>query len=286
MPLRFLERTSLAEHARSLALATYTPELHLSGLLTGVDNVRHDVYLERETSRRCARTHLRPYRKIWSGRRSRQRRSISESKFGECRGFSSRVFREDCSTRGTPPPPKPADRAADFKRVLAELQVVALNSAKEKGNISIDLLLRLAILKVLRTELSNQFNAVLERCRTKLKSFEGPRSGAKGAEVRDRFLKFQVSKKAILRKASSEIFNTLREVEKETVARMRRSLFGDLENNAYELFLNRLVFTDDESDDYLNAEHYVMLGNYDRDPDRFEMLGEIAHDFLTTVRTA
>src|SRR5512133_2964719 len=45
MPLRFLERTSLAEHARSLSLATYTPEIHISGLLTGVDNVRHDVYL-------------------------------------------------------------------------------------------------------------------------------------------------------------------------------------------------------------------------------------------------
>ena len=283
MPLRFLERTSLAEHARSLTLATYTPELHLSGLLTGVDNVRHDVYLSAKLLD-VARGHISDLIEKYGAVEDlvkedplANRNSANAGAFPAA--FSARI----APTRGTPPPPKPADRAADFKRVLAELQVVALNSAKEKGNISIDLLLRLAILKVLRTELSNQFNAVLERCRTKLKSFEGPRSGAKGAEVRDRFLKFQVSKKAILRKASSEIFNTLREVEKETVARMRRSLFGDLENNAYELFLNRLVFTDDGRDDYLNAEHYVMLGNYDRDPDRFEMLGEIAHDFLTTL---
>src|SRR4051812_42471605 len=57
MPLRFLERTSLADHAKSLSLATYTPELPITGLVAGVDNVRHDVYLSPKFSE-LTRAHI------------------------------------------------------------------------------------------------------------------------------------------------------------------------------------------------------------------------------------
>src|SRR6516225_1812707 len=46
--------------------------------------------------------------------------------------------------------------------------------------------------------------------------------------------------------------------------------------------MNRLLFTEDGHDDYLNAEHYVMLGNYERDPDRFQTLLSFAYEFLKT----
>ncbi len=51
----------------------------------------------------------------------------------------------------------------------------------------------------------------------------------------------------------------------------------------YELFLNRLVFTEDGQDNLLNAEHYVMLGNYDRDKDRFETMRKIAAQYLKSL---
>ncbi len=51
----------------------------------------------------------------------------------------------------------------------------------------------------------------------------------------------------------------------------------------YELFLNRLVFTEDGQDNLLNAEHYVMLGNYDRDKDRFETMRDIAARYLNRL---
>ena len=44
-PFSFLQRGSLAERARQFSLASYTPSLTLEGLLTGIDNVRHDVFL-------------------------------------------------------------------------------------------------------------------------------------------------------------------------------------------------------------------------------------------------
>src|SRR5439155_25317958 len=36
---------SLADHARQLNFASYTPSIRLEGLVRGVDNLRHDVYL-------------------------------------------------------------------------------------------------------------------------------------------------------------------------------------------------------------------------------------------------
>ena len=94
-------------------------------------------------------------------------------------------------------------------------------------------------------------------------------------------------KKIILRKTGQEIFETLREVEKSTLARTRRSLFGEETSGGsyftYPLFLNRLLFSEDGRDDYLCAEHYVMLGNWDRDPDRYGRMREVVSGFLRSL---
>ena len=103
-------------------------------------------------------------------------------------------------------------------------------------------------------------------------------------EYRERLAAFQVKKKIILRKTGQELFQTLREVEKETLARTRRSLFGEETDDgsyfSYPLFLNRLALSEDGRDDYLCAEYYVMLGNWDRDADRYGRMREIASGFF------
>ena len=40
---------------------------------------------------------------------------------------------------------------------------------------------------------------------------------------------------------------------------------------------------EDGRDDYLCAEHYVMLGNWDRDPDRYAAMREIVRTFLRSL---
>jgi class 3 adenylate cyclase len=99
-------------------------------------------------------------------------------------------------------------------------------------------------------------------------------------EVRERFAQFQINKRSVMRRAGQDLFSMMRDAEKETLAKTRRSLLGDTAALAYELFMNRLVFTEDGRDDWLMAEHYVMLGNYDRDPDRLQVMREIAAKFL------
>jgi len=131
-----------------------------------------------------------------------------------------------------------------------------------------------------------------------LKTYEGIRQG-KGVEYRERVAAFQVRKKIILRKTGQDLFETLRELEKETLARTRRSFFGEAKAGeakegeagsgtasalaSYGLFVNRLAFSEDGRDDYLCAEHYVMLGNWDRDPDRYPRLQDVVWNFVRSL---
>lgn len=275
MAFGFLQRGSLHEHARQVQLSSYAPSLQFDGLARGVDNIRHDVALSGRFME-SARQHI--FRLI--------------TKHGQIETLMDQPpVAARPATRVMLPPVagQTAGRAADssdFKRALVDLHVAALNRAKADNSISVDLLARLAAVKFQRSEMMAQFAQALERCRAKLKGYEGPRQAfaAKGVELRDRFAKFQISKKAILRKVGQDLFSTMREIEKESLSRMRRSLFGDAESATYDLFLNRLLYTEDGRDDYLNAEQYVMLGNYDRDPDRFETMQSIACDFLRSLQ--
>jgi class 3 adenylate cyclase len=275
MPFPFLQRGNLADSARQLSLTSYVPSIILENLVPGIDNVRHDVFLSPRFTD-TARTHIL---KLIA------KHGNVEDLIGSDPYSSGRAApRPNGRTVGAPAPPKNGD-PGEFKRQLADLHIASLNRGKAENNFSLDLLFRLAVLKFQRAEMTNQFNQALERCRARVKQYEGPRQAVPGTaiELRDRFAKFQINKKNVLRRVGQDLFLTIREVEKESLSRTRRSLFGEVAPGSYDLFLNRLIFTEDGRDDFLNAEHYVMLGNYDRDPDRFQTMQEIAGRFLKSL---
>ena len=255
-------------------LAASTPFVSLEGLSVGVDNLRHDVVL----SARFA-----------EAARAQIARLIA--RHGELEGLLSAEAPQ--STQGPSwmraqagKATKPKKDPSEWRALLTELQVASLNRAKREFKLSVDLLARLAVTKFLRTEMNQQFLQVLERCRVLLKSYDNLRA-QKAHEYRERLAQFQVRKKIILRKTGQEIFETLREVEKSTLARTRRSLFGEETTGGsyftYPLFLNRLLFSEDGRDDFLCAEHYVMLGNWDRDSDRYGRMREVVSVFLRSL---
>ena len=259
-----------AEEMEPPRLARYTPALSLEGLQLGVDNLRHDVYL---SARFVEQARLQVARLI--------------VRHGDMEGLLAAEALERAQGHwflGSNPAWKAPTKtgAAELKPLLTGMNVAALNRAKAAENLAVDVLARLAIIKFLRIELNSQFAQMLERGRVMLKSYEGVRQ-QKALEYRERVAAFQVAKKIILRKTGQDLFRTLREIEKETLARMRRSLFGNRGEAGYKLFLNPLIFTEDGRDTYLNAEHYVMLGNFERDPDRFSNIRRIAGEFLQSL---
>ncbi|MGA8764712.1 MAG: hypothetical protein WB562_17715 [Candidatus Sulfotelmatobacter sp.] len=254
-------------------LVSSAPSIALEGLAVGVDNLRHDVALT-PVFVEAARAQI----------------SRLIVRYGDMEGLLAaealqrtqgpswlRSAAAQTARRSTEP--------AEWKPLLAELHRTALNRAKKEEKISIDLLARLAVTKFLRLEMNQQFAQVLERCRVMLKNYDSMRQG-KAVEYRERVAAFQVQKKIILRKTGQDLFQTLREIEKETLGRTRRSLFGEQGSDrlgSYGLFVNRLAFSEDGRDDYLSAEHYVMLGKWDKDLDRYEHMLEITSGFLRAL---
>src|SRR3984957_11285614 len=247
-------------------LQYYGLTLGFSDLQLGVDNLRYDVFLSPRITADLS-FHLARY----------------ICRFGEV----ETLFEMDVpsatqgkfirAAEGTTKLRKPGP--ADLRTLLVSIHLAILNRAKAEGNPSIDLLGRLAVLKFIRTELHAQFARILEQCRMKSKSLEGLRQ-IKMVQTQELVSSFQVRKKIILRRAGQEGFRLIREIETETLAPPRRSLLGELPADCYRLFLNPLILTEDGRDDYLCAEHYYMFGNFDKDPDRFPGLRQLALNFL------
>jgi hypothetical protein len=252
-------------------LDSSTPVILLEGIPVGVDNLRHDVVLSPKFAE-LARAHIA---------RSLTRHGDLDALRSEAQANQGPSWMRS-QAQGT----RPKHDAGEWKAALTELLVASLNRAKKESRLSVDLLARLAVTKFLRSEMNAQFAQVLERCRVQAKNYDNARQQS-GLQYRERIAGFQVRKKIILRKTGQELFETVREVEKSTLGRTRRSLFGAETSTgtwfSYPLFMNRLLFSEDGRDDYLCAEHYVMLGNWDRDPDRYGRMREVASGFLRSI---
>src|SRR6266581_271058 len=220
-------------------LSTYFPALSLEGLQLGIDNVRHDVWLSPAFSK-AAGAHIGKLIAKYGNVES-----VMAAEAGGSAGARRNMFSKFV--------PALAKKSTDLKPLLLELHKAALNRAKAEGNLAIDLLARAAVLKFLRAELNTQFASALERCRTTLKGYEGVRQ-QKALEYRETVASFQIGKKNIIRQAGQELFRILREIERETLGRMRRSLFGFGEKSGenqiadYDVFLNHLIFLEEGRD--------------------------------------
>jgi class 3 adenylate cyclase len=249
-------------------LASYSPALTLHGIQLGIDNVRHDVWLSPAFTKPLG-AHI--------GKLIAKYGAIEAVISVETIAASS--LSRNMSSKFVSPP---VSKGADTKQLLLELHKSALNRAKAQGDIAIDLLARVAIIKFLRAELNYQFALALDRCRATLKSYEGVRQ-QKAFEYRETVASFQIRKKSVLRQAGQELFRTLREIERETLAKTRRSFFGDKLAADYNIFLNPLLFLDEGKDSFLTAEQYVLVGGFENDPDSFGNVRALACEFLQSV---
>jgi class 3 adenylate cyclase len=90
----------------------------------------------------------------------------------------------------------------------------------------------------------------------------------------------QSARRVVIRSVGQQVAQMLTDVEENVIAKARRALFGEDFAVIYDLLKNRLVFLDSGKDDVFFLQHYVLLGNYVRDLDRFEAMDELFQDFL------
>ena len=249
-------------------LTSYSPALSLDRLQLGIDNIRHDVWLSATFCEKVG-AHIANLIAKFGNVEGVMAAEGGSASAASRAGFSKFL-------------PAASKKNPDFKPLLLELHKTALNRAKAQNNLAVDLLGRAAVIKFLRAELNSQFSRILERCRTTLKSYAGVRQ-QKALEYRETVAGFQIAKKNILRQAGEELFRTLREIERETLASTRRSLFGENQNADYQVFVNQLIFLEEGRDSYLQAQHYVLIGGFDNDVDSIGNIRALVYEFLRAV---
>jgi hypothetical protein len=243
---------SAAEEART-ELKSYNVTLPMGSLAIGVDNIHHDVFLSPKFVQ-AAREYL----------------------FDVIRQFTSSTYLPGIELRATRGP----DSAA-FRKLLSELLQSALTQAKYHKNIEIDVLFRLSLLKFLTFEIGNQFaNLILEGKEWIRKRGEHFERSQQAHVIKARLSELQSARRAVIRRVGQQVAQIVADVEDVVIAKARRALFGDDFASYYELCKNRLIFLDGGKDDDFFLEHYVLLGNYARDPDRFEAMDTLFQEFI------
>src|ERR1700722_1563436 len=235
-----------------IRLEPYSAEIRIQSLSLGIDNIHYDVFL-------------------------------SPKFVAFARKYLLDTIRQAANLNlfyGSGHKPVAPENAA-FRKQLTELLQTSLTIAKFEQNIEIDLLHRIAVLKFLLTEIGNQLSSVIVECKEWIHSRGGHFEHSEQAHrMRARIAEIQADRKNIYRQAGQALFNTMRDLEENILAKSRRALFGDEYSEMYDLFKNRLLFVEGGNDEFLLLEHYVLLGNFVHDPDRFEVFDELLIDFV------
>ena len=246
----------IATEAARTELKRYNVTIPMGSLSIGVDNIHHDVFLSPKFAQ-AARDYL----------------------FDLMRQNTKAAYFPGIELRPTRGP----DSAA-YRKLLVELLQSGLTQAKYHKNIEMDLLFRLTLLKFLMAELGNQFaNVILEGkawIRQRGEHFE---RSQQAHVIKARLSELQSARRTVIRTVGQQVAQIHVDVEENVISKARRALFGDDFAPLYEMLKNRLIFLDGGKDDTYFLDHYVLLGNYTRDPDRFERIDTL---FLELLRNA
>lgn len=235
-----------------IALRAQSAQVPLTGLSIGTDNIHHDVFLSPRFTELAQRT---------------IRDMVSQA--GNIGQYFSMALRTS-----------KAPEVAVFKKQLSDLLQASLARAQFEKNIDIDLLLRIALLRFLTHEVAAQFSDVLLQC----KQWIGARGdfferSEQAHVLRSRLADLQAERRNVFRQVGQQLYQILAELDETLLSKSRKALFGD-EYAAYALLKNRLVFVEGGRDDQLLLDHYVLLGNFIRDVDRFETFEAMLLDLL------
>jgi hypothetical protein len=241
---------------RSSPLKSYNVSLPMGSLLIGVDNVHHDVFLS--------------------------------PKFVQTvRDYVFELIRQNASNSHLAGMEFRTTNAVDsltFRKLLTEVLQSSLTRAKHQKNIEVDILFRLAILKLFTAELQNQFANVMADAKEYIRKRDEYFESSQQAVLKARVSQMQAGRRDVVRLIGQILAQMLIDIEENVIAKARRALFGEEFTPVYELLKNRMVFLDGGKDDHFFLENYVLLGNYARDPDRLEAMDEVFQEFLKEAR--
>jgi hypothetical protein len=236
-----------------MKLEPYSAEIRISRLTLGIDNIHYDVFLS---------PRFVDFTRKYLLDLVRQTVNISL------------VYGKDKKRAGPP-------EHSVFRKLLTEILQESLTRAKYQQSIETDVLHQLAILKHLTAELSSQFSSIVVECKEWIRGRGELFEHSEPAHVmRSKIAEIQADKKNVYRRVGESVHRIWSEVEEGIISKSRRALFGDDFRETYDLLQNHFLFVENGNDDHLFLQHYVLLGNFVNDPDRFDVFDHLLLDFV------
>src|SRR5437868_515387 len=249
---------SLGEAARN-ELRSYNTTIPMGSLAIGVDNIHHDVFLS-----------------------PRFVQASREYLFDLIRQHTKGAYVAGTELRAVKGPDH-----TTFRKLLTDFMQSAVTQAKHHKNIEMDLVFRLGLLKFLTQEIGNQFaNLVQEGKEWVRQRGEHFERSQQAHVIKAKLSELQSARRGVIRAVGQQVAQMVVDSEENVVCKARRALFGEEFAELYDLLKNRFIFLDGGKDDSYFLEHYVLLGNYVRDPDRFETMDALFQEFLQQAGVA
>lgn len=175
----------------------------------------------------------------------------------------------------------------EFKQLCSEVMLEGVKLAKMgEREVQIDYLAQIAVCKFLIQEVSRQFEEMLVRLNNQVWEYESTDDDElvlQTLNLKDKILAVRHQKNIIITTVSKEIFDYLLEAQK-TLKDRREANFGTQSLLKEDIFLNPMLHVENQKDDYLMLEQYVLLGRRVDDPDRYETLLELICDMLGRIK--
>lgn len=175
----------------------------------------------------------------------------------------------------------------EFKRLCCDIMLDAVKRAK-LGNreIQIDYLAQIAVSKFLILEVAHQFEELMIRLNNQVWEYESTDDNEmilQTLELKDRILSIRHKKNDVVSTVSREMSDYLLQAQKMLKDR-REANFGAQSLLKDDIFINPLLHVENQQDDYLMLEQYVLLGHRVDDPDKYEILLESIKEMLGRIK--
>ncbi len=177
------------------------------------------------------------------------------------------------------------DLKTGFAGYYQQVMLSALSLAgKQNKEPQIDFLAQLAICKMIKQEIQNQFASLVDVVNNQVWELESSkrRDPRDAMELKEALASFRQQKKSLIARTTAEVFQAKFSGTTDSLTNLRTSLFGNRQNiRPEELLLNPVLLADpDPLTDDLMLEEYILLGHRLSDGDRYDSLLELIRNLL------
>lgn len=245
------------EHLNAVQMIPYSVNLSLNRLRTGIDNIRYDVYLSDSF---CEVTRQILFQML-------ARHTHTEEVL--CSEGTRNLIKEK----------------EDYRKICRDILITGINRAKLEGEVQLDALVQLSIIKLILEEIRAQYATLLERLKSITRGYEMSSRHDEAIAMKKRQAEIAQERHMLLRLVCQDVFQILEPLHTGDLNEMRRANFGDEAVILDDLYASPMLTVDKPTEDYFTLNAYCLLfGHRLEDADRYTNLVSLLQNLLTELK--